>query len=43
MNRKLYLNGPWFNSKALTVAPARIAWLKERFFDALASLMKMGR
>lgn len=35
MNRKLYLNPPWFNDETLTVDPQRLAFLRERMRQAL--------
>lgn len=35
MNRALYLSEPWFDSTTLTVAPARLAELRDRFLAAL--------
>lgn len=38
MNRSLYLVAPWFDRDGLTVEPARLAELRDRFLHALRSL-----
>lgn len=35
MNRKLYLNAPWFDAERLTISGNRTAELNERFYQAL--------
>ena len=38
MNRSLYLSEPWFDRASLTVDPARLAALRDRFLAALRAL-----
>lgn len=42
MNRRLYLAEPWFDPTDLTVDPARITALRERFTAALSALVGSG-
>lgn len=41
INRKLYLNSPWFDPGNLSISPRRIIWLKKRFQAALEAYFKV--